>query len=56
MIVIPAFELLLTTLTKAWGWDIPIEAIVITITAIQTFLGTIVGISTKAYYNTKGED
>lgn len=56
MIVIPAFELLLAALTKAWGWDIPIDAIVITITAIQTFLGTIVGISTKAYYNTKGED
>lgn len=53
IIVIPAFELLLTTLTKAWGWNIPLEAITITITAFQVFFGTILGISTKAYNKTK---
>lgn len=53
IIVIPASELLLTTLTKAWGWNIPLEAIIITMTALQTFFGTILGISTKAYNKTK---
>lgn len=49
-IVIDAFILLLTTLQKAWGWDIPIDAIVITITAISTFLGVCLGISNYNYY------
>ena len=49
-IVVDAFILLLTTLQKAWGWDIPIEAIVITITAVSTFLGVILGISNYNYY------
>lgn len=53
-IVVDAFILLLTTLTKAWGWDIPIEAIVITITAVSTFLGVILGISNHNYYNGQG--
>lgn len=49
MIVIPAFITLLTTLTMVWGWNIPLEAIVTTISAVATFLGAIVGISTKTY-------
>ena len=49
-IVVDAFICLLTTLTKAWGWEIPIEAIVITITAVSTFLGVILGISNHNYY------
>jgi len=53
-IVVDAFILLLTTLTKAWQWDIPIEAIVITITAVSTFLGVILGISNHNYYNGQG--
>ena len=54
MIVVPAFELLLTTLTKAWGWDIPLEEIIISITAVQVFLGKILQISTKTY--NKGDE
>ena len=50
-IVVDAFILLLTTLQKAWGWDIPIEAIVITITAVSTFFGVILGISNHNYYS-----
>ena len=53
-IVVDAFILLLTTLTKGWGWDIPIEAIVITITAVSSFLGVILGISNHNYYNGQG--
>lgn len=45
VIVVPAFTLLLTTLTEAWGWNIPIKGIIITIEAIALFLGTIFGIS-----------
>ena len=54
-IVVDAFILLLTTLQKAWGWDIPIEAIVITITAVSTFFGVILGISHHNYYKEEGE-
>ena len=50
MIVVPAFITLLTLLTSTWQWDIPIEAIVATITGVATFVGVIVGISTH-YYN-----
>lgn len=49
-IVVDAAILLLTTLQKAWGWDIPIESVVITITAVSTFLGVILGISNYNYY------
>lgn len=54
MIVVPAFITLLTALTKAWGWDIPLEAITITITSIAAFLGVCIGISTHNY-NKEGE-
>lgn len=49
MIVVPAFITLLTLLTGAWGWDIPIEAITATITGVATFVGVCVGISTANY-------
>lgn len=48
-IVIDAFILCLTSIATAWHWDIPLEAITITITAISTFLGTIFGISCYNY-------
>lgn len=54
MIVVPAAITLLTALTKAWNWDIPLDAITITITAIATFIGVCIGISTHNYY--KAED
>ena len=49
MIFVPAVITLLTTLTMVWGWDIPLEAIVTTISAIATFLGALVGISSHNY-------
>ena len=55
MIVVPAFITLLTGLTMTWGWDIPIEAIVTTISLVATFIGAIVGISTANYYKHAGE-
>lgn len=44
-IFIPAFEVLLTTLQGAWGWQLPVEAINSTLSAIALFLGVIFGIS-----------
>ena len=50
IIVVPAFITLFTLLAGTWGWAIPVQAIVTTITGVATFLGVIVGISTH-YYN-----
>ena len=44
-IVIPAFSVLLATLASAWNWNIPIDAILVSIDAVALFLGTIFGIS-----------
>lgn len=44
-VVIPAFSVLLATLAGAWGWQMPLDAILVTIDAIALFLGTIFGIS-----------
>ena len=49
LIVSPAFCTLLVTLSNLWGWQIPTEAIVGTITAITTFVGVIIGISNHNY-------
>jgi len=52
-IVVPALITLITALQKAWGWNIPIDNIVITISAVATFLGVVLGISTVAYNQEK---
>lgn len=46
LIVVDAFITLFVLLANTWGWDIPVEAIVTTITGISAFVGVIVGIST----------
>ena len=56
LIFVPAFITLITTLTAAWNWDIPLEAIVATISAIATFLGALIGISSKNFNKTKTEE
>lgn len=56
LIFVPAFIALLTTLTMVWGWNIPLEAIVATISAIATFIGALIGISTKNYNKRIEED
>lgn len=48
-IVLPAVQVLLVSLTSAWGWNIPIDAITATLAAIALFLGAIFGISKIAY-------
>lgn len=49
LIVSPAICTLLVTLDSLWGWGLPVEAIVGTITAITTFVGVVVGISNINY-------
>ena len=51
LILIPAVAVLYGALAKIWGWPYA-EEIVYTLTAVDTFLGAILGIST-AQYNKK---
>lgn len=51
IIVVPAFITLFTLLATTWHWDIPVDAIVATISGIATFCGVIVGISHVNYYS-----
>lgn len=44
-IVLPAIGVLLSTLAGAWGWNIPLDAILATLSAVELFLGTILGIA-----------
>lgn len=48
-IVLPAVGVLITTLAGAWGWNIPLDAILATLSGIELFLGTILGISKINY-------
>lgn len=52
MIVLPALGTLYFALAGIWGWPYA-EEIVGTITAIDLFLGTILGISTMQYKKTQ---
>lgn len=45
IIVLPAIGTFFSTLESAWGWNVPVEAILTTLSAISLFLGTIFGIS-----------
>lgn len=44
-IVIPAFSVFFATLAEAWGWNLPTQAILTTLSAIGLFLGAIFGIA-----------
>lgn len=49
LVVSPAVCTLIVTLNSLWGWNLPVEAIVGTITAVTTFTGVILGISNIQY-------
>lgn len=49
-IVLPAVATLIATLGQIWNWTWPVEQTVLTITAIDTFLGIILRISSNQYY------
>lgn len=44
-IVLPAIGVLVTTLVGAWGWNFPLDSFLATLSAIELFLGTVLGIS-----------
>lgn len=50
VIVLPATATLIVTISKIWGWPDLGNAISLTITAVATFLGTILCISNYNYY------
>lgn len=52
MIILPALGTLYFALAGIWGWPYA-EEIIGTITAIDLFLGTILGISTMQYKKTQ---
>lgn len=50
IIVLPALSVFIVALSKIWGWESLGNNISMTITAIATFLGTILCISNYNYY------
>ena len=49
LVVSPALCTLIITLSNLWGWQIPTEAIVGTISAITLFIGAVLGFSTAQH-------
>ena len=52
-IVLPAIATLLSALNAAWNWGLPIDAILSTFAAVETFIGVVLGIA--KYTNDKEE-
>jgi len=50
IIVLPALSTLIVALSKIWGWADLGNSISLTITAVATFLGTILCISNYNFY------
>lgn len=44
-IVLPAIATLISALNAAWGWGLPIDAILSTFAAVETFIGVVLGIA-----------
>lgn len=53
-IVLPATATLIAALNAAWAWGWPIDAILSTFAAIETFIGVVLGIA--KYSNDKEEE
>lgn len=49
-IVLPALATLIATLGQIWNWAWPVEQVVLTLTAIDTFMGVVLRISSNQYY------
>ncbi len=56
VIVLPALATFIVVISKIWGWADMGTMIAQTITAIATFLGTILCISNYNYYKKEGEN
>lgn len=48
-IVLPAIATLISALNTAWNWGWPIDAILTTFVAVETFIGGVLGIAKISY-------
>ena len=48
-IVLPAIATLISALNTAWNWQLPIDAILTTFVAVETFIGAVLGIAKMSY-------
>ena len=48
---LPAIATLIATLGQIWGWEFPVEKIVLTITAVDTFMGVVLKIQSDHYFD-----
>ena len=55
LIVLPAVAVFYGAVGPVWNWFEP-EKIVFTLTAVDTFLGALIGVSTAEYNKQKQED
>lgn len=53
LIVLPACAWFVGRVAPAWGWD-NVDAIVITLNSLGTFIGVLIGVSTLNYYKDGG--
>lgn len=44
-IVLPATATFISALNAAWAWNLPIDAILSTFVAVETFIGVVLGIA-----------
>lgn len=51
-VFLPALGVFFSTLAEAWHWNLPTEAILTTLSAVELFLGAIFSIS-KVIYDSK---
>ncbi len=49
-LVLPAVATLLAALGQIWGWEWPVENVVLTLTAVDSFMGVVLKISSDRYY------
>lgn len=50
-IVLPATATLISALDATWGWGLPVDAILSSFVAVETFIGVVLGISKYSYDN-----
>ena len=55
LIFLPAFAVFYGAVGPVWGWFEP-EKVVFTITAVETFLGALIGVSTIAHNKAQKEE
>lgn len=44
-IVLPAIATLISALNSAWNWELPIDSILTSFVAVETFLGGVLGLA-----------